>query len=109
MSWTSQRRPERDAAAVSLGKDVVAVDSADFIAPQALRLAEHVARSRASRLERVSALKSAYAGLRRADELAPSNDLLDAVAIVLDQLAEDRADLARLGLFGRFVGLDGAP
>jgi hypothetical protein len=45
------------------------------------RLAEHVARQRQIRRERIACLATDYSALRSADDLSPSTDLLDAAVL----------------------------
>jgi hypothetical protein len=54
----------------------------------------------------VAALIAAHAALKRADELSASMALLDARVIALDELADGRAELARVELLARCAGLE---
>jgi hypothetical protein len=77
------------------------------LSPDLQRLAYHVERRRHMQIDRIGALRCAYGALRRAHELGPSNELLDAALICLDHLAEARANLADLRLLERCAGLEG--
>jgi len=106
VSQKSQRRPARDGVAVS--RTIATLASAsDFAAQDLSALACRLERERERLTDLVAILVTSSGALRRADQLEPSNALLDAQVIVLDHLAEARGDHVALELIERSAGLEG--